>query len=85
MQQTGAPPVATPVMETETPGIDDRDDVPLIEAAQHDPAAITPLYRRYVASVYGYLYSHVGNVQDAEDLNPELITRHWNLVAAQFV
>jgi RNA polymerase sigma-70 factor (ECF subfamily) len=72
MQQPGALPVATPAMETETPGIDDRDDAPLIEAAQRDRAAIAPLYRRYVTPVYRYVYSRVGNAQDTEDLTSQV-------------
>jgi len=37
-------------------------------AAGSDRAAFTLLYQRYVKRVYAYLYSQVGNVQDAQDL-----------------
>lgn len=37
-------------------------------AAASERAAFTQLYQRYVKRVYAYLYSQVGNVQDAEDL-----------------
>lgn len=37
-------------------------------AAGHDRAAFTQLYQRYVKRVYAYLYSRVGNVEDAQDL-----------------
>jgi RNA polymerase sigma-70 factor (ECF subfamily) len=72
MQHPASPPVAALATETETPGTDACDEALLIEAAQHDPAAIAPLYRRYVTPVFRYLYSRVGNVLDAEDLTSQV-------------
>ena len=72
MQPPAALPVITPAKETATPGPDDRDDAPLIAAAQRDPAAFAGLYRRYVTPIYRYLYSRVGNAQDAEDLTSQV-------------
>lgn len=46
----------------------DRGDRALGLAAGHDSAAFTQLYQRYVNRVYAYLYSRVGNVEDAQDL-----------------
>lgn len=46
----------------------DRRDRALGLAASHDRAAFTQLYQRYVKRVYAYLYSRVGNVEDAQDL-----------------
>lgn len=46
----------------------DNGDRALGVAAGHDRAAFTLLYQRYVKRVYAYLYSRVGNVEDAQDL-----------------
>ena len=40
----------------------------LIRRAQADAHAFEPLYERYVAQIYSYIYYRVGNVQDAEDV-----------------
>jgi RNA polymerase sigma-70 factor (ECF subfamily) len=44
----------------------------LIEAAQRDTAAFAPLYRQYVQSIYRYLYSRLGQVNDAEDMTAQV-------------
>jgi len=44
------------------------DDVTLMRQAQDDPASFAALYRRHLHSVYRYLLSRTGNVQDAQDL-----------------
>ena len=44
----------------------DRDR-PLVEAAQRDPVAFDPLYRRYLAQVYSYAYYELGDHHEAED------------------
>jgi RNA polymerase sigma-70 factor (ECF subfamily) len=49
-------------------------DASLMKAARRDPAAFTPLYRRYVTPIYRYLYSRLGNVADAEDLTAQVFT-----------
>jgi RNA polymerase sigma-70 factor, ECF subfamily len=72
MQHDASLPAPAPDIDTKVPGPDDRDDGLLIEAAQRDPAAIVPLYQRYVRPIYRYLYSRVGNVQDTEDLTSQV-------------
>lgn len=47
------------------------NDALLANAARRDPAAFAALYRRYVTSIYRYLYSRVGNAPDAEDLTTQ--------------
>lgn len=46
-----------------------RDDPDLADvlAAQRDPAAFGPLYRRYLDRVYGYCFYLLGDHHDAED------------------
>lgn len=46
----------------------EESDRALALRAGQDRAAFTLLYQRYVKRVYAYLYSRVGNVQDAQDL-----------------
>lgn len=46
----------------------EESDRALARRAGQDRAAFTLLYQRYVKRVYAYLYSRVGNVQDAQDL-----------------
>ncbi len=43
-----------------------------LAAALRDPSAFTPLYRHYVDPVYRYLFSRVGNQQDAQDLTSQV-------------
>jgi len=40
----------------------------LIGRAQADAREFEPIYERYVAQIYAYIYYRVGNVQDAEDV-----------------
>ena len=44
------------------------NDAELVQAAQRDPSAFDALYRRWVAPVYRFVLSRVGDVQDAEDV-----------------
>lgn len=46
----------------------EQSDRMLATVAGQERAAFALLYQRYVKRVYAYLYSRVGNVQDAEDL-----------------
>ncbi len=50
------------------------DEVALVEAARHDPAAFGQLYQRYVTPVYRYLYKWVENQTEAEDLTSQVFT-----------
>jgi RNA polymerase sigma-70 factor, ECF subfamily len=47
------------------------NEAQLIQAAQREASAFTPLYRHYVTPVYRYLYSRTGNAADAEDLTAQ--------------
>ena len=40
----------------------------MIQQAREDPQAFGKLYRRYIKTVFRYLYSRLGNIQDAEDV-----------------
>jgi len=44
----------------------------LVEAAQHDLAAFTSLYHRYVTPVYRYLYKWVGDPAETEDMTSQV-------------
>jgi RNA polymerase sigma-70 factor (ECF subfamily) len=46
-------------------------DAVLVRAARRDPVAFAALYRRHVTPIYRYVYSHVGNAADAEDLTAQ--------------
>lgn len=54
-----------------------EDEAWLVERISQDPVAFAELYRRYVVQVYRYLYSHLGNVSDAEDLTAQVFTAAW--------
>ena len=47
------------------PDLDDEAD--LVERARWDRRAFAPLYRRYVAPIYGYCYHRLGSREAAED------------------
>ena len=50
-------------------------DGALLAPAQDNQAAFAALYRRHLGSVYRYLLSRSGNVQDAQDLTSHLPCR----------
>ncbi|MDW7755832.1 MAG: sigma-70 family RNA polymerase sigma factor [Brevefilum sp.] len=50
------------------------DDAVLIQHVRKNADAFATLYRRYLTSVYRYLYRRTGNVQDAEDLTAQVFT-----------
>lgn len=55
-----------------------RDDIQLIQAAQQgDTQAYGELYERYATRVFRYLYSHLDNRLDAEDLTEDVFLRVW--------
>lgn len=45
----------------------ESDELKIIKAAREAPKAFGELYRLYVEQVFGYLYSRIGNVHEAED------------------
>lgn len=54
------------------------DDIQLLKTAQGgDADAFGELYERYAPRVFRYLYAHLGNRQDAEDLTEEVFLRVW--------
>jgi len=54
-----------------------EDEARLVAHFCQDPAAFAELYRRYVRRVYRYLYSHVGEAAEAEDLTAQVFTAAW--------
>lgn len=49
----------------------ESDELRIIKAAREDPKAFGELYKLYVAPVFRYLYSRVGNVHEAEDITAQ--------------
>ena len=50
----------------------------LIKAAQAgDPEAFGTLYERYAPTVFRYLYAHLDNLLDTEDLTDEVFLKAW--------
>ncbi|MGB8253628.1 MAG: RNA polymerase sigma factor [Anaerolineaceae bacterium] len=47
------------------------DETILIQATLQEPGKFGELYRLYVERIFRYLYSRVGNVQEAEDLTAQ--------------
>ncbi len=45
----------------------ESDELMIIKSAREDPKAFGELYKLYVEKVFRYLYSRIGNVQEAED------------------
>jgi RNA polymerase sigma-70 factor (ECF subfamily) len=48
-----------------------------VAKARHDPEAFEELYRGYVDRIYRYLYSHVGEAAEAEDLTAQVFHAAW--------
>ena len=53
------------------------DEAALVAAARNDPEAFRQLYWLYVKRVYRYVYSLVGDSQEAEDLTSQVFTAVW--------
>jgi len=51
---------------------DAHDDDELVERARHDPEAFAALYRRYLPSVFRYLFVRLGNSQEVEDITSKV-------------
>ena len=47
----------------------------LVRAAQQDPAAFAPLYRRYRHRVYAYLYTRLTDAEDAADVTQQVFLK----------
>jgi RNA polymerase sigma-70 factor (ECF subfamily) len=60
------------IVRNSTPQPAWEEEAALLEAAQRDPSAFAPVYRRYVGPVYRYLYSRTGQIGDAEDLTAQV-------------
>jgi RNA polymerase sigma-70 factor (ECF subfamily) len=58
-----------------------EDESALIARARHDPEAFGLLYQRYVDRIYRYLFSHVGEPAEAEDLTAQVFTAAWEGLA----
>jgi RNA polymerase sigma-70 factor (ECF subfamily) len=54
-----------------------QDDATTVEHARRDPRAFGDLYRRYVVRVYRYLFNHVGDSVEAEDLTSQVFVSAW--------
>lgn len=59
------------IMDNATQTRDLSEEQRLIEAARQDPRAFGELYKLYVSRVFRYLYSRLGNRQEAEDLTAQ--------------
>lgn len=49
----------------------EEDEASLIESARTDSRALSILYRRHYAAIYGYVYRRIGNSHDANDVVAE--------------
>lgn len=56
---------------------DPKDEASLVAQARHDPDAFSRLYQRYVERIYRYLFSHVGDKAEAEDLTSRVFNAAW--------
>lgn len=64
------------------PGWQDLDDYQLIQMSKDgDTQAFGELYERHYQSVFRFLYAHLDNRQDAEDLMEEVFLSVWHSVA----
>jgi RNA polymerase sigma-70 factor (ECF subfamily) len=45
-----------------------EDEAALIKAARTDPQALSSLYRRHYAAIYGYVHRRLGNTADTNDV-----------------
>ncbi|HLA97694.1 MAG TPA: RNA polymerase sigma factor [Anaerolineales bacterium] len=54
----------------------------LNKARNGDTEAYGELYERYAPRVFRYLYAHLNNRQDAEDLTEEVFIRVWRSIAS---
>jgi len=57
---------------TNTKTIPDQDEAELVRATRQDPGRFSEIYELYIRRIYRYLYSRVGNTQEAEDLTAQV-------------
>jgi RNA polymerase sigma-70 factor (ECF subfamily) len=76
-----------PLLQDETPedkvqGWQDFSDLELIDLAQAGEAdAFGELYFRHANTVFRFIFAHVSDLQDAEDLTSEVFYRAWRTVS----
>lgn len=64
------------------PGWQDVDDIDLLKNAQDGEAeAFGELYERYAEPIFRFLYAHVDDRLDAEDLTEEVFLKVWRSVS----
>ncbi len=59
------------------PGRLDKDHDLIKRAQQGDPHAFGDLYETHAPAIYRYLYAHLDNSMDAEDLTCEVFLKAW--------
>lgn len=50
----------------------DVDDEALVRAAKENRAAFAPIYQKYVARVYRYVFRRIGSANEAEDITAQV-------------
>ena len=69
-------------MGGKVPPLQETEDVQLLKIAQSgDAEAFGELYERYASRVFRYLYAHLDNRLDAEDLTEDVFMRVWKSLA----
>ncbi|MBE0408366.1 MAG: sigma-70 family RNA polymerase sigma factor [Anaerolineales bacterium] len=65
------------------PDWQDHDDIELLKKAQSGEAdAFGELYERYSQAIFRFLFSHVDNRLDAEDLTEEVFLKVWRSLSS---
>jgi RNA polymerase sigma-70 factor (ECF subfamily) len=59
------------------PGRQDKDHELIKRAQQGDQNAFGDLYERHAPAIFRYLYVHLNNLMDAEDLTCEVFMKAW--------
>ena len=61
---------------------DQRMDLELVRKAQDgEVEAFGQLYERHAQSIFRFVYSHIDNHSDAEDLTEEVFLRVWRAIS----
>jgi RNA polymerase sigma-70 factor, ECF subfamily len=69
------------MVRSQTADPDQRMDLELVRKAQDgEVEAFGQLYERHAQSVFRFIYSHVDNQSDAEDLTEEVFLRVWRAI-----